>query len=379
MPLLVLVLLACALAFTACGGDDDQDATELLAQTFGGGGEDVKSGRLDLSVRLNAQGLAELSGPVTARMSGPFQSTGKRELPRFDFNVAFGAQGQDIKAGAVSTGDKGFLRFDDQAYDIGADLFKQFRDGYAEQAKCTEEQGDKGGGVTFQALGVDPRRWLREANKAGEEEVGGAETVHISSRIDVPRFLEDINRVLSRTDLQQRQADPCNREPDTEAEKSSSRQLSEQDRKQIAEAIKDARVDVWTGKDDKIMRRLNVALRFDVPEAGRRQARGLRSGDLRFDMTLGAVNEDQEIKAPSGAQPLEQLGERLGGQVPGLGGAGAPAPGAAAPGDAAPGAVPGTGGTAAPGGEQSSEYLACVAQAGNDVVKLQACQDKVGR
>jgi hypothetical protein len=212
LPLLVLVLLACALAFTACGGDDDQDATELLAQTFGGGGEDVKSGRLDLSVRLNAQGLAELSGPVTARMSGPFQSTGKRELPRFDFNVAFGAQGQDIKAGAVSTGDKGFLRFDDQAYDIGADLFKQFRDGYAEQAKCTEEQGDKGGGVTFQALGVDPRRWLREARQGRRG--GGRRRGHRPHhrRASTCRSSSTTSTACSAAPTVQQQQDPCAKE-----------------------------------------------------------------------------------------------------------------------------------------------------------------------
>ena len=365
MPLLLLVLLACALGLAACGGDDDEDVTQLLAQTFGGGGEDVKSGRLDLNLRLNAQGLAEIQGPVSVRLAGPFESTAPAELPRFDFELALSAQGQNVRAGAVSTGEAGFLRFQEETYDIGADLFKQFSDGYAEQAKCAEEQGEKGGGVTFQALGVDPRRWLRDPRKEGEEDVGGAESVHIASGIDVPKFLEDINRVLSRTDVQQRQADPC---ADAEPQPSDqpSRQLTEADRKQIAEAIKDARVDVWTGKDDKVMRRLNVALRFEVPEASRGEARGLESGDLRFDMTLGAVNEDQAIEAPADAQPIEQLAQRFGGQVPGLGGAQGGAQGGQ------------SGGTQAPSGAQSSEYLQCVQEAGEDIVKLQACADKIG-
>ena len=365
LPLVLLVLLACLVGLSACGGDDDEDVTTLLAQTFGGEADDVRSGRLDLNVRLNAKGLAQLQGPVSVRLSGPFESTKPRELPRFDFSLALSAQDQNIQAGAVSTGDKGFLRFQDQAYDIGEDLLKQFRDGYAEQAKCTEEQGDKGGGVSFRSLGVDPRRWLRDAERVGEEEVGGADTIHIASGIDVPRFLEDINRVLSRTDVQQRQADPCNTEQgDRPAPQS--RQLSEADRKQIAEAIKDARLDVWTGKDDKIMRRMNVELRFDVPQERRRNARGLQSGDIRFDLTLGGVNEEQRISAPADAQPLEQLTQRFGGQVPGLGGG--------ASGGTAPGA-----GTPAPTGEGSSEYMQCVNAAGEDIKKLQACADRVGR
>ena len=369
--LVCLLLLASLLAFSACGGDDDEDVSTLLSQTFGGGGEDVKSGRLDLSFKLNAQGLQNVNGPVSVRLSGPFASTEQAELPRFDFTLGFDAAGQNIAAGAVSTGDKGFLRFQDQAYAVGEDLFKQFRDGYAEQAKCAEQSGAKGGGVSFKSLGIDPNRWLRDAKKVGDEELGGAETVRISAGIDVPKFLDDVNRVLGRTDLQQQQ-DPCAEQQDQPQPGSQpSRRLTENQRKQIAEAVKDARMEVWTGKDDRILRRMNIALRFDVPEGTRRNSQGLESGDVRFDLALGGVNEEQAIKAPAGAKPLDELIARFGGQVPGLGGAAAPG-GAAPGGAAAPEQAP-------PAGEQSSEYLTCVNEAGQDVKKLQACAELIGR
>lgn len=367
--LLCLVLIASLAGVSACGGDDDEDVTALLAQTFGGEGKDVDSGRLDANLRIDTKGLANVNGPITLRLAGPFASTEEGKLPRFDFTFAFNAGGQAIEAGAVSTGDKGFLRFQGQAYDVGEELFKQFRDGYAQQAKCAEKRGDKGGGVSFQALGIDPRRWLRDPRREGEEEVGGAETIHIASGIDVGKFLEDINRVLGRTDLRQTQ-DPCaeqgeeGRQPQAQQP---TRRLSEADRKQIAEAVKDARVDVWTGKDDKILRRVNVTMSFDVPEERRRRARGLQSGDVRFDLTIGGLNEEQTIKAPEGAQSLESLLGRFGGQVPGLGGG--TGGGAQAP----------EGGAAAPQGEQSSEYLTCVQKAGQDVVKLQSCAELIGR
>ncbi len=374
--LVLLCLLASVLAFTACGGDDDEDVGQLLAQTFGGGGEDVESGRLDVAVRLNAEGLPNVNGPVALRLSGPFQSAGKAaELPRFDFTLGFDAGGQNLAAGAVSTGDKGFLRFQNQAYAVGDDLFKQFREGYAEQAKCSEQQGDKGGGVSFKSLGIDPNRWLRNPQRAGEEEVGGAETVRITADIDVPKFLDDVNRVLGRTDLQQQQ-DPCAKDDQPRPQSQPSRRLTDDQRRQIAQSVKGARMEVWTGRDDKIMRRMNVALRFDVPEETRRNSRGLTRGDVRFDMSLGAVNEEQRIAAPRGARPLDELLARFGGQVPGLGGAQGQQGGAQAPqgGEQAP-----QGGAQAPSGEQSSEYLQCVQQAGQDVKKLQACAELVGR
>jgi hypothetical protein len=365
--MLLLVLCACALGLAACGGDDSDDVDTILSETFGGG-KDVKSGKLDVSLRLNAQGLQGVDGPLGLRLSGPFASTKPTELPRFDFQATIDAGGQQIKAGAVSTGEKGFLRLQDQAYDVGDELYKQFKDGYAQTAKCNEEQGGKSQG-SFAALGVDPSRWLTDAEKAGEEKVGGAETVHVTGKVDVPKFLDDVNRILARSNPAEQQADPCaeNKDQSAQPKDSKTRQLSEQDRKQIADAIKDARVDIWSGKDDRMLRRMNVTLKFEVPESGRDQARGLQSGDLRFDMTLAALNEEQKITAPADARPLEELTSALGGQLP-QGASGATGSGAQS-------------GQAQSGGAQAggSKYEQCLNAAGQDVKKLQECSQLIGQ
>ena len=346
-----LVVIA-VVAITQTGGDEPVD--EVLAQTFG---EDksIKSGRLEVSVRVDENVVPNLQGPVALRLSGPFSSTEPDELPRFDFEVGIDASGQRLTAGAVSTGDKGFLRFQGQAYAVGEELFEQFRKGYAEQAKCNEEKDE---GVSFSTIGVDPRRWLKDPEKEGTEEVGGTTAIHISSGVDVPRFVEDLNRILGRTDVQQ---DPCAEEEAEAQPKPSSRQLTDEQRKQIVEAVQDARVDIWTGEDDKTLRRLNVDLRLDGP------GDDSKPGRVQLDLLLGALNDEQEITAPKDAKPLDELVAGLGGQqVPGLGGGEQPAPEGGA--ESAP----------APGGEQSSEYLECAAAAGNDVKKLQECADLVG-
>jgi len=356
----MLVLCACALGLVACGGDDSDDVDTILSETFGEG-KDVKSGRLDVSLRLNAKGLEQLQGPLGVRLSGPFESTKPAELPHFDFDASVDTGGQQIKAGAVSTGEKGFLKLQDQAYDLGDELYKQFKDGYAQTAKCTEDQ--KGGGGSFAALGVNPKTWLTDAEKAGEEKVGGAETTHISGKVDVPKFLEDVNRILARSNPQQ-QSDPCAKEQKDQPKQQGTRQLTEKDRKAIADAIKDARVDIWSGDEDRTLRRMNVKLKFEVPEAEREKAGGLRSGDLGFDMTIGALNEKQTINAPQNARPLEELTSALSG--------GAAQSGAG-------------GGTATqPEAQQQqqpsgSKYEQCLADAGQDVKKLQDCGQLIGQ
>ena len=353
-PILLLVLLASALGLIACGGDDpeDKDPTALLQETFGEGKE-VKSGLLDLSLRINAKGIDQLSGPVTVALRGPFQSQGGNKLPKFDFEAEIAVSGQAFKAGAVSTGTKGFLRFQEENYAVPDQLYKQFQDGYAEQAKCNEKEGGKQSNSTFRALGIDPRRWLKDAKTAGEEDVGGTKAIHITSGIDVTKFLDDVNRVLARTDLQD---DPCARQKKTEEQKKQegSRELTAEQRKRIAESIKRARVDVWTGSDDRILRRLNVDLRIEGKD--RKQ-----TGDVKLDLTIGGLNKEQKVNAPEGAKPLDELLERLGGgQVPGLGG------GQGGQGGAGNTPAPAPGGTA---------YEQCVAEAGGDVRKLQECLD----
>ena len=336
-PLLVLfALLVCAFGVASCGGDDggDVDVAQVLRQTFGED-KDIKSGRLDVSLRLDARGLAQLRGPITARLSGPFASAGADTLPRFNFEAEANLAGQTLKAGATATGDAGFVSFQGQAYRMSDELFQQFKTGYAEEAKKSE--GDDQG-VSFKSLGIDPQRWLRDPEYVDKAEVGGAETLHLRSGIDIPLLLEDVNRILGRAEQIQGQR---------------ARQLTEEERRQIEESITDADLELWTGEEDKILRRINVRLEFEVPEARRERAQGLSGGVIAFDLGLGAINEEQTIEAPADSRPLDEL--IAGAQ----GGRPQPGQGSETPQDASP-------------------YERCVAEAGDDIGKLQECASLQG-
>src|SRR3712207_7884114 len=77
-PLLLLVLLACALGLVACGGDDSggssDSADQILQETFGED-KDVDSGRLGVNLDITTKGIPNLTQPVAMRLSGPFDST----------------------------------------------------------------------------------------------------------------------------------------------------------------------------------------------------------------------------------------------------------------------------------------------------------------
>lgn len=362
-PLLLCILLAFALGAAACGDDGEGGSSDspdqILSETFGKD-KDVKSGRLGLDVRIATKGIPSLTQPVSLRLSGPFASVGQDQLPKFALTAEIEANGQTFSGGATSTGDKGYLSFMGQNYQLGKELFDQFKKGYADQAKCNRDKG--GGGVTLSSLGVDPRRWLTDVKKVGGEEVGGAQTTHLTAGVDVPKMLEDVNRVLGRTDLQK--SDPCATSDTAQPDKTAPRQLSADERKQIADAVKSARVDLWSGDDDRILRRINVALQL---------ADKTRSGDVKFDLTLGDINKEQTIEEPENAKPLEELSQSLGGAIPGLGGTGSSGSGSSG------GGSTGSSGSSGSAGGASSEYLQCVQSAGQDVAKLQQCADLVNK
>lgn len=339
------MLSVVALALAACGGDDlsSKSPADVLKETFGPG-KRIDSGRVDLRVSFDAKGLQGVQGPLKLGIKGPFASSGKQKLPRFDFDANLDVAGQAVAAGAVSTGDKAWLKFAGEAFAVDDATFRQFRTLYEQdQKKAAAESDDKG----LAALGINPTRWLADPEKAEEETVGGAETVHVTSKVDVPKLLEDVNKLLGRADATGAAAAAGQDVPS---------KLTDEQREQIAASIKDARLDVYSGKDDGTLRRLNVQITFDVPEAARKDAGGLSSGRLGLDLVISELNVDQEIKAPARSRPLSDLTQ-------------AGATGATGATSAPDAAVP----EATTQGGASAEYRACLDAAGADIAEVQKC------
>lgn len=361
--ILVLLLALAATGLAACGDGSSSSSGDsvdkILADTFSPG-QKVKSGKLDLALDLDLKGVPSLTAPVKLALNGPFQSAGDSGgLPTFDFTAKLALGGQEFSVGAVSTGDKGFVRFQGQTYAVGDALFKSFKTGY-EQAQ--KRSGGKSKGTSLQSLGIDPRRWLSGAQKEGQESVGGTDTIHISSDIDVGKFLDDVNTLLSRAGS----IGVAGSTP-----RKVSKGLTTKQRAQIERAVKSAKLDIYTGKDDRLLRRLAIDVVLDVPADARQQAGGLSSGNVRFALTLADLNNPQTITAPKGAKPLSALTSQLQGLLGGTGSTGSGSSGSS--GSGSPGGTStNPSGADAPAGAPN-EYLQCLQKAGEDVAEVQKC------
>jgi hypothetical protein len=330
----------------ACGGSSD-DPNKLLKETFSGDHK-VTSGKLNVSIDVSAHGVQNLSQPVKVALTGPFQSQGKGKLPNFDLSLTFGGGGQSFSAGATSTAGKGYLKFQGQAYEVPPNVLAQFKQGFEQAQQRNQGQQQN----AFKRLGLNPMDWLKNPKVEGDEDVGGTSTKHISADVDVPKFVTDLNTLLRNAQsLGGGAAAQTGRLP---------RSITPQQRQQIEKAVKSAKVQVWTGADDKTLRKLQLNLGI--------QGSGGRSGDLGFTLEIDDLNQSQTINPPASAKPFSELTRQLNGL--GLGGAGAAAGGGTS---TSPGGSSGSGGSSGAASAKLQRYTRCLRAAGGDAAKTQRC------
>jgi hypothetical protein len=349
-PLHTLALIALALALlTGCGGGgDDQEASsstdvnQLLQETFSGS-KDIKSGKLDVALTANASGQ-----DVAVKVTGPFESQGAGRLPKLAINFSFEGGGQSISAGVTSTGDKGFVNYGGTDYAVPGPVFEQFKAGFEQSAK---QATDKNNGQSLATLGLDPQKWLTNAKNEGDAKVGDTDTIKITGDVDVPKLLDDLSTALQK--LRSLGGAQAAQLPG---------QLSAQDKQQVEKAVKKLNVEIYTGKDDKILRRMVVAATLDLPD---QSGSGTQPADVKLDLQLLDLNESQDISAPSNTKPFSELTNKLGGL--GLGGLGGSLGGSSS----------GSGSGSSSGADQKTleKYSQCIQDANGDNSKIRKCAD----
>jgi hypothetical protein len=345
---LFLLLAGVAAGCGGGGGGGGEDITKVLDQTFNRDNK-VDSGKLEINATAALEGVKQITKPVTITLGGPFEGLEEKvkdsgQLPRTDFQMSADAGGQKISAGSVSTGSKLYVNFQGTNYVVPDNTFARFK----RQLAKAQAQSDKSKQPDLGSLGIEPGKWLVGAKEKGTEDVGGVQTIHISAGVNVSRLLDDFNRLLGRAgelglSSQQRQQLPAS--------------IPDSVKKQIIDSVKDTKLDVFTGKNDKVLRKIDVDLKFEVPENVRAQAQGLQRGDIKFTYQVTELNKPQTIETPKSARPLSELQSQFSGS--GFGSLGSSSGG-------------GTTGSAPTNSPKSKRYLSCVEKA-KGTAELQQC------
>jgi len=296
---MLAALFALAAGLTACGGGGGgggagADPQEVIQSATLQG---VESGKVDLSVKISSRG--ESGGDLTASLSGPFQSQAGQELPQVDMSLAVKgtANGEPVnfEGGLTLLSDRAYVGFQGTEYEVDPTTFGYVKSNFEQGQQAAPEESEAGGSKACQeaVAGLDLTNLIDNAANEGSADVDGQETTKVSGDLNVAATADALIE-LSEDPACGSQLQAAGPLPLDELEKA---------KDELTGAVKKAHADVYVGEDG-IVRRLVLELVVDPKGEGR------ISADV--DLTLSEVNEEQEIAAPSGAEPLEGLFKNLG-------------------------------------------------------------------
>ncbi len=297
-----LVLLgafaALATAFAACGGSSSssEDPQKVIDNATL---EGVTSGELDAKISIKAEG--EEGGDVDVSIAGPFKSGGKENLPELDLSAK--ASGEvngsnvDFEGGLTLLSDRAFVEYKGTEYEVDPTTYGFVKSGFeqAEQKGGAEAGSADVTACQEAATGLKVGDFVENLTNEGSAEVDGTSTTKVSGDLNAEGAIDAIVK-LTENPACSAQLEAAGPLPLAELEKAKG---------EVTKALKKAHVEVYVG-DDNIIRKVATELTIEP------QGSGAEKVEVDLEFSLGKVNEEQSISAPSGAKPLEQLFQQLG-------------------------------------------------------------------
>lgn len=269
------VLAACLVAvLTACGGSGGgaSDPGAALADTASKLGE-IRSGKLKLRLVVDPK---EEGGEFGFELSGPFQLADPGELPVAEIEYTQIADEERETVTITATGDRAYVTIDGTAYELPADQADRLR-------RAAESAGGGEGGLG--KLRIDD--WMRNVESSGGTEVSGDATDKITADLAVVAAANDLLELASGI--------------------AGDRRLEGAEARQLREAVRDAKIEVLTGTEDRLLRRLKITASFapDLPEELSNLSRAA-GADFEFELEIAGPNEPVDVQAPADARPYSE-------------------------------------------------------------------------
>jgi hypothetical protein len=356
-------LIALATALAACGGSSkssEDPQTVVNEATLQG----IESGNLDLSLAVDAAGKE--GGNVDLSLSGPFQAgEGKGSYPQFD--MAAKADGKvngeavSFDGGLTLLPNTAYVDYKGTEYEVDPTTFS-FVESALKEAEKRNAGGGESAGLTAcqeEAGKLKVADFMENLSNEGSSEVGGTSTTKVSGDLDVAGAIDAVVELV--------EGPACKAQLGAAGPLPSKAEIDRL-KGEVSGAVKTAHAELFVGGDN-IVRQISAQLKIEPKSPGS----GPQSVEVKFDLKLTGVNEEQEISAPANSKPLNDLFAKLGvnpiellGLLQGQGGG-------AGLGNLLEGLAGGHGGSG--GGQQA--YLNCIAGA-HTATDIQKCTAKLG-
>jgi hypothetical protein len=296
--LLLAALATLATVFAACGSSDSSsdDPQQVIDNATL---EGVESGNIDLSLGIVSEGKE--GGDLDVSLSGPFQSNGTKDLPQLALTASAkgSAKGEDIdfEGGLTLLSDRAYVNYEGTEYEVDPTTFGFVKSGFEQAQQQGGSEANPADVTACQdaATGLKVGDFADNLSNDGSADVDGASTTKVSGDLNVGGAIDAIIK-LTENPACSSQLEAAGPLPIGELEKAKG---------ELNSAVKKAHVEVYVG-DDNIIRRLAAEMTIEPKGATGEKI------EVELDLSLGGVNEEQDISAPSGAKPLEGLFQKLG-------------------------------------------------------------------
>ena len=294
---LLTTCLAVAGVLAACGGGGSDSSSEDPQKVVEEASlEGVKSGELEVSVHVKAEG--EEGGEFDVNLSGPFEAGAKNEVPQLEMTAGVNGSTQgekvDFEGKLTMLTDRAFVEYEGAPYEVDPTTFGFLKSSF-EQA---QQQGGSEAGVTAcqkAAEGLKFTQFFQNLENEGSEDVGGTSATKISGDLKVSSAIDAVIK-LTEDPACSSQLEAAGPLPLGELEEAKG---------ELSKAITKSHVEIAVG-DDHIVRKFALELGIEPP-----QAKGEKV-ELELEVSLSGVNEEQSFETPSHAKPIEALFQKLG-------------------------------------------------------------------
>ncbi|HEV7918217.1 MAG TPA: hypothetical protein VGO97_01455 [Solirubrobacterales bacterium] len=246
----------------------------------------VKRGVFAFEITVTPRGSTTTTDPSTIRLTGPFELVPGKKLPKARINYTVTAGGRSQNLSLLTTGDRAYTIVGDQAYSLPAAATKSLEAATKDLSKPGKSPGLSGLNFHFD-------KWLIKPEVGTGAEIDGTPTWQTRAAVDVVAAIRDLTGSARTLGAITGSTLPLN--------------LKESDIKELRKSIKDAKVTVFVGRYDRIVRKIDLSMDFVTPVSLRAAAGGVSSSRLNVIIAISKPNEPVNVQPPKDPLPYRAL------------------------------------------------------------------------
>jgi hypothetical protein len=281
VPLAVFLVLTALILTT--GTPSAGDLMRQASTSFG----NVKRGTFSFEIAITPKGSATAQSS-TIKLTGPFELIRGKPLPLANINYTVSSGGQSQIVDLLTTGDKAYSIVRGQAYALPPTATAQLRKATTQLSSG----GKKGAPSGLSGLKLNFEKWLINPQVDAGAEIDGTPTWRTHAGVDVVAALKDLTT----------SAQALGGVTGTKVPK-----LTAADIAQLKNNFKNATIDVFVGRYDGIVRKVNLTMDFNTPAQFSATTGGISGGRLNLLIGISKPNRPVDVKAPANPLPFKAL------------------------------------------------------------------------